>query len=205
MSRGVYMYQENQLSLSDGRKLGYVEYGFKDGFPLLYFHGLPGSRLEAEKLASTALKMQCRLIGIDRPGMGLSSPHKKRTISDWAKDIEEFANILNLQTFSIIGHSGGAPYIAACASHIPERLHRAVVISGLAPFDYPEAISSLPTSQKSMHWIVRYLPALLKLMMRLSFKALDNPARLEKMLKQLPEIDAKIFENEHAKQDMITH
>lgn len=74
---------ENQVvSLSDGRKLGYALYDDDKGFPVLYFHGLPGSRLEAGKLAFSALKMQICLIGIDRPGMGLSSLKKKRTISD---------------------------------------------------------------------------------------------------------------------------
>jgi len=195
---------ENQVvPLADGRKLGYAEYGDVAGFPVLYFHGLPGSRFEAEKLAANALEMQIRLIGIDRPGMGLSSPKKKRTITDWAKDIEEFCHALNLESFSIIGHSGGAPYIAACARHIPQRIHRAVIVSGLAPFDYPETISSLPKSQKNTQFIAKYFPILLKCMMRLSFMALEKPWLLKKMLKQLPEVDAKIFENLRFRNAMI--
>jgi pimeloyl-ACP methyl ester carboxylesterase len=202
----VYMLtQENQIVvLADGRKLGYAEYGDLKGFPILYFHGLPGSRLEAKKLAFTAEKMQVRLIGIDRPGMGLSCIKQKRTISDWASDIAEFADALKLKTFSIIGHSGGAPYIAACARYIPERLCKAVIVSGLAPFDYPEAITSLPKSQKSMHRLARHFPMLLKLLMYMSVKALENPKHLKKMLKQLPEIDAKIFENIQFKDAMVT-
>lgn len=111
---------------------------------------------------------------------------------------------MNLESFSVMGHSGGAPYIAACARYIPERIYKAVIVSGLAPFDYPEAISSLPKSQKNMQFIAQYFPILLKCMMRLSFKALEKPWLLKKMLKQLPEIDARIFEDLQLRNAMIT-
>lgn len=92
------------IILKDKRRLGFAEYGFSNGFPILFFHGLPGSRLEAEKLHLVALKLQIRLIGLDRPGMGLSSHQKNRTILAWAEDIKEFAIALNLKKFSIGGH-----------------------------------------------------------------------------------------------------
>jgi pimeloyl-ACP methyl ester carboxylesterase len=183
------------ITLKDGRQLGYSEYGFKTGFPILFFHGLPGSRLEAEKLHFAALKLNIRLIGIDRPGMGLSSPQKNRTIINWSEDIKELASILNLGKISIIGHSGGAPYIAACAYFIPEIIHQAVIVSGIAPLTIPEAVSSLPKSQKQMLWMIKYCPFIFKLMMKKSFKAIENPDRLQSMIKQLPEVDANLFKN----------
>lgn len=191
------------ITLKDGRHLGFAEYGCINGFPILFFHGLPGSRLEAEKLHSAALKLQVRLIGLDRPGMGLSSPQKNRTILDWPEDVKEFTTALNLKNFSIVGHSGGAPYVAACAYRIPEKIHKAVIVSGIAPLTYPEAISSLSKSQKLMHWMMRYCPVVLKLMMKMSCKALENPDRLKTMLKALPEADAKIFENTHCKDSIV--
>lgn len=194
---------DSYITLKDDRRLGFAEYGISDGFPVLFFHGLPGSRLESEKLHEAAVKLQVRLIGLDRPGMGLSSPQKNRTILDWPEDIKEFASKLNLKTFSIIGHSGGASYVAACAYRIPEKLHKAVIVSGMAPFTHPEAITSLSSSQKKMLWITRYFPFILKLMMRMSHKALENPDRLKTMLKQLPKVDAKIFENNSYKDTMV--
>ncbi|MBA3535729.1 MAG: alpha/beta hydrolase [Tatlockia sp.] len=197
------MNPNNKIDLTNGNTLGYAEYGSNTGFPILFFHGLPGSRLEAEKLHQAALRMHLRLIGIDRPGMGLSSQQKNRTMLCWAEDVAKFTEDLNLKTFSIIGHSGGAPYVAACAYRIPEKLHKAVIVSGIAPLTYPEARSSLSKSQKQMHWMIRYCPIVLKLMMRMSFKALENPQRLKTMLKQLPEIDAKIFENTSFRDSMV--
>lgn len=189
------MNSENQINLPNGKTLGYAEYGSINGFPVLFFHGLPGSRLEAVKLHHAAIKMSVRLIGLDRPGMGLSSIQKDRTILDWAEDIAEFATVLNLKTFSIIGHSGGAPYVAACAYRIPEKMHKAVIVSGIAPLTYQDAITSLQKSQKYILWMIQYCPIILKWMMRSSFKALQKPDHLKKMLKQLPDVDKKVFEN----------
>jgi hypothetical protein len=39
--------EDGTLLLGDGRKLGYAQYGQPDGEPFFFFHGHPGSRLEA--------------------------------------------------------------------------------------------------------------------------------------------------------------
>lgn len=191
------------LSLKDGRHLGFANYGALDGFPVLFFHGLPGTRLEAEKLHLAAVALQIRLIGLDRPGMGLSSPQKNRTILDWAEDMKAFASALNLNKFSMIGHSGGAPYVAACAYAMPENIHKAVIVSGVAPLTYKEAVSSLSIAQKTMNLLIKYCPVLFKLMLKMSCNALENPKRLQSMLKRLPEIDAKILENKQHLASMV--
>lgn len=197
------MNSENQITLLDGRTLGYAEYGSQNGFPVLFFHGLPGSRLEAEKLHYAALKINIRLIGIDRPGMGISTIKKNRTILSFADDVAEFAGSLNLKKFSIVGHSGGAPYVAACAYRIPDMVHKAVIVSGIAPLTYHEALSSLDKPQKYMLWMIRYCPIILRWMMKSSSKALQKPKQLERMLKQLPDVDKKIFDNSNYKNSMI--
>ena len=111
----------NALSviLKDGRRLGYAEYGDPTGKPIFYFHGTPGSRLEAGHLQKIATLNHYRLIGIDRPGMGMSSFHAKHNILSWPADMEMLADCLGINKFSIIGHSGGAPFVAACAYKIP--------------------------------------------------------------------------------------
>jgi len=69
--------ETKSLILKDGRYLGYIEYG--DGFPIFYFHGTPGSRFEAEYLSG---KEGVRIIGVDRPGIGISRYKKNRTLLD---------------------------------------------------------------------------------------------------------------------------
>ncbi|MEM1503821.1 hypothetical protein RG959_10435 [Domibacillus sp. 8LH] len=64
--------QENMMTLADGRKLGFWEYGDKQGVPVFLFHGTPGSRIWFLKDDDIANTLGIRFIATDRPGYGLS-------------------------------------------------------------------------------------------------------------------------------------
>jgi pimeloyl-ACP methyl ester carboxylesterase len=121
------------LTLAGGRTLGIAEFGDPSGEPILYFHGHPGSRLEAALLHEPALRAGARLIGSDRPGMGLSRFQPGRRILDWPADVEHLADALGLERFAVAGGSGGGPYAAACAYSIPHRLTGCGLISCAGP------------------------------------------------------------------------
>ena len=123
--------ENNSIQLRDGRTLGYAEYGSSEGKVMFYFHGHPGCRLEAKFLAEQAAQANVRLIGIDRPGMGLSSFKEDRTILDWPDDVTELADSLKIDRFAVVGFSGGGPYAAACAYKIPNRLTACGIIAGV--------------------------------------------------------------------------
>src|SRR5512135_3671545 len=117
--------------LPDGRSLAYAEYGAPDGKPVLYFHGLSGSRLEPAMLGSDEMKKAgIRLIAPDRPGMGGSDFQPGRGFSDWPRDIACLADMMGLGRFGVFGVSGGGGYVSACTCMIPERLTGAVIASG---------------------------------------------------------------------------
>ena len=120
--------------LSDGRRLGYAEYGASNGKPLFHFHGYPGSRLEGELIHETAAKCGVRLIAIDRPGMGFSDIKPNRSILDWPDDVVELAESIGIDRFAVEGVSGGGPYSLACAYKIAYRITKAGVVSGVCPF-----------------------------------------------------------------------
>src|SRR5215510_3131644 len=101
------------VDLPDGRRLAYAEYGDPQGHPTFYFHGLPGSRLEAVLAAESAAQAGIRLVASDRPGVGGSDPQPRRTLLDWPADVVQLADRIGVARFSIIGVSGGAPYAAA--------------------------------------------------------------------------------------------
>jgi pimeloyl-ACP methyl ester carboxylesterase len=98
------------IRFDDGRRLGFVEYGEPSGPALLYFHGHPGSCLEARFLADAARRADLRLIGLDRPGLGLSDDQSRRQLSDWSADIVQVIDRLGLERVAIIGYSAGASY-----------------------------------------------------------------------------------------------
>lgn len=88
--------------LPDGRKLGYAQYGSPTGRAILYQHGLPGSRKEAAAYHDLAVVLNARIIAIERPGYGWSSPHPTRTILDWPKDVQCLADHLGLEEYSVL-------------------------------------------------------------------------------------------------------
>ncbi|EEQ85429.2 alpha/beta hydrolase fold protein [Blastomyces dermatitidis ER-3] len=53
------------LTLPDARKLGYAQYGSLTWRPILYQHGLPGSRIEAAVFDELGEKYAVRIIAID--------------------------------------------------------------------------------------------------------------------------------------------
>jgi pimeloyl-ACP methyl ester carboxylesterase len=134
-SRVAGQNQDNILVLADGRRLGYASYGDPKGWPLLFFHGTPGSRVMARFAAPKARELGVRLIAPERPGFGLSDVQPQRMLLDWGEDVEALANHLHLRRFALAGVSGGGPYVLACAWKMGPRIAVAGVISGLAPVD----------------------------------------------------------------------
>lgn len=121
------------LKLKDGRRLGFAEYGDKNGKPLFFFHGWPSSRLHGKRFEEAAKKLKVRIISSDRPGYGLSDFKKDRTLLDFPKDVSELANFLKIKKFSVLGVSGGGPYAAVCAYKIPHKITKVGIVVGLGP------------------------------------------------------------------------
>ena len=122
------------VTTSDGRTLAFLEVGAPDGPLVLHNHGGPSSRLEARLLADAAATNELRLICVDRPGMGQSSPQKNRTYKGWADDLVAVADALGYQEFGVTGWSEGGPWALAAAAHIdPARLRH---VSSIAPGSY---------------------------------------------------------------------
>jgi pimeloyl-ACP methyl ester carboxylesterase len=69
-------------------------------------------------LAEPATEHGLRLIGIDRPGMGLSQYQPRLRVRDWPRYVAEFADRLGIDSFAVVGFSGGGPFALACAHAI---------------------------------------------------------------------------------------
>lgn len=117
------------MRLADGRRLALQEYGDPAAPPVLYFHGWPASRLEAGMIPAPP----ARILAFDRPGYGGSTPSPGRTLLDWPRDVTEVADRLGLGRFHIVGLSGGAPYAAACALVMPDRVRGVALVCPVPP------------------------------------------------------------------------
>jgi pimeloyl-ACP methyl ester carboxylesterase len=122
------MLQDSTITLVDGRRLAYAEWGDPDGKPVFLFHGTPFSRLFCPDEPAT-LAAGVRIITVDRPGIGRSDILEARKPEDWPVDLVALADALGIDRFAVVGWSAGGPYAAACAALIPSRLTAAGIVS----------------------------------------------------------------------------
>jgi pimeloyl-ACP methyl ester carboxylesterase len=179
------------LTLQNGRRLAYAEYGDLQGKPLFFFHGMPGSRLEGELADAAAKKLGVRVIATDRPGYGLSDFQPRRTFLDWPADVIALADALGVDRFAVAGMSGGGPYVSVCALKIPERLRAAGIIAGVGPFDQPDATEGMSSTNRMLFGLAKRFPWLIRLPMAvMSFATRHFADRLMSgMVRSLPEPD----------------
>jgi pimeloyl-ACP methyl ester carboxylesterase len=97
------------MQLADGRDLAWAEIGDPVGYPVFAFHGTPGSRHGFLIGSASAKAAGARVIAPDRPGYGLSTRQRWRTLEGWANDVAELADHLGVEHFAVLGVGGRAP------------------------------------------------------------------------------------------------
>lgn len=117
--------------------------GDPTGFPVMYFHGTPGSRLDLAFGDGLIAAAGVRLVSFDRPGYGGSSPSPFGLLSV-AHDALIIADQLGVERFATLGLSGGGPFAIATAALGSARVTRIGVAAGAGPFqEVPGAIEEL--------------------------------------------------------------
>lgn len=167
----TYTRQSQKFTLADGRVLGYAEYGDPEGNPLLFFHGYPSSRLEAGPADKLARRLGVRVIALDRPGFGLSSPQPDRRIIDWPVDVQEFAKAKSLSRFSVLGGSGGAPFALACAHVLPHSVLAGVGLFASAP-PWVAGPRYLSLGRRAIRLAAKYWPTGMRVILNATIGAL---------------------------------
>jgi pimeloyl-ACP methyl ester carboxylesterase len=151
--------REGTVDLDDGRVLGYREYGEVTGEPVVYLHGMPGSRLDPVALDEEYRQLGVRVIALERPGYGLSSARRSWGLLDWPADVTAAADRLGIGRFAVFGYSSGGKYAAACAYALPDRVTAAAIVSGVGPPSTPRFRQGLgATDRLSMTLATRARP-----------------------------------------------
>jgi pimeloyl-ACP methyl ester carboxylesterase len=128
----------DSLRLADGRRLNYSESGPRGGVPVFYCHGAIGTPLgHSVDLEAIATEVGVRYLAVSRPGIGGSDPAPGRTVIDFATDVRELADALELDRFAVVGVSAGGPYALAVARALGRRVTRVAVCSSLSPLCAP--------------------------------------------------------------------
>jgi len=132
---------EGTVAVRGERRLSFAEYGSRTGPAIVWMHGTPGARRQIPLEARAHADEQgLRIIGIDRPGIGSSTPHLYPDVLDWTRDLEILLDTLAIDTVRLIGLSGGGPYVLAAGAALPDRVHGIGVLGGVAPTQGPDAV-----------------------------------------------------------------
>ena len=124
---------ETDVPLPDGRTLHAYDTG-SGALPVFWLHGTPNIGSPPAPLFPLSDPLGIRWLGYDRPGYGGSTPRPGRDIASAAADVAAVADALDVDSFAVVGHSGGAPHALACAALLPDRVRAAVGISGYVPY-----------------------------------------------------------------------
>lgn len=191
--------KESQIfKLPDGRSLGYAEYGNPNGKPLLYFHGYPSSRIEAEPADEMARRCGLRLLALDRPGFGISTAQPGRKMLDWSEDVRAFATGMGLERFAVMGLSGGGPFALACAYALPRNMVSAVGLFASGP-PWEAGKQHMSLVRRISSAMAKYWPTGLGIVLSLCVRGLRAIATAGPVIKRLDawlELESKKKEDE---------
>lgn len=122
------------VALPDGRALAWAEWGPAGGRPVLLCPGAATSRALGFGAAAAA-RLGLRVVSVDRPGLGGSSPAPGRTLASFAEDLAALCRARALGRPAVVGCSQGAPFALACAA--AGVASAALVVSGTDELAHP--------------------------------------------------------------------
>jgi pimeloyl-ACP methyl ester carboxylesterase len=174
---------DQTIRLPDGRQVGTCEIGDPHGELVVFIGGYPGSRWMAHLFNGRVL-FGVRLLGIDRPGMGVSTFQPGWTIRGFSQDVAAVADALQVERFFVLGWSGGTPYAAACAIQLADRVKACGLI---APMATPE-MSKVGAMKRNRLWasLAQRAPWSLSLMVWLLYGRMGHdPEKFKSMLDRM--------------------
>jgi pimeloyl-ACP methyl ester carboxylesterase len=134
---------DHELTLADGRRMTWSEFGAPGGRPVLSCHGGLLCRFDVEPCADGFAAAGVRVLSPDRPGVGRSDRAPGRATADWTDDARQLLDALELDRVAVVGWSLGAQYAAAVAARLGDRVSALALVAGCPPLDDPERFREL--------------------------------------------------------------
>ena len=123
------------LPLNGGRSLEFcVSDPGDDASDWLVFHvGTPSAAVLFPQMTEAAARRGIRIATYSRGGYGGSTRSPGRAVAEEARNTAALADHLGIETFHVVGWSGGGSSALACAALLPERVRSCVVLAGGSP------------------------------------------------------------------------
>jgi len=103
--------------------------------PLITHHGTPGAGIPYEPFVRDAQERGLQFVAYSRPGYADAPRAEGRSVADCAADVAALLDELGAERCYTLGWSGGGPHALACAALLPDRVIKAAVVAGVAPYD----------------------------------------------------------------------
>jgi pimeloyl-ACP methyl ester carboxylesterase len=171
------------ITLPDGRRLCWHEYGDPGGSSVIYTAGTPVSGLGGASYDRPARDAGLRWISPDKPGYGGSDYQRKRSLASWADDLTVLADHLGLDWFALAGESGGGPFTLAAGHALAGRVSVIALIASGGPIA-PGEMNGMKARIRVMVWLARHAPALNTIQLAAMRRELVSPARQERSLQR---------------------
>jgi len=129
--------RNHRIEMPDGRRVAVDDHGPVGASTVVFAHIAPGSRLLDPDPAATATA-GVRLLAVDRPGYGASTPFDTGvipTIPTMADDLASAVNYLGVEDVAAIGWSAGGRIALALAARHPDLVRSVAVVGTPAPDD----------------------------------------------------------------------
>lgn len=173
------------ITLADGRRLRWHEFGDPDGSPVLYTAGTPVSGLGGATYHEAARAAGLRWVSPDKPGYGGSDYQRKRSVNDWGDDLAALAGHLGLDRFALAGESGGGPFTLTAARQLADRVSVVALIASSGPIE-PAERAGQRAPNRVMAWLARNAPALNTVPVAAMRRGIFTPARRDVNLRRDP-------------------
>jgi pimeloyl-ACP methyl ester carboxylesterase len=128
-------YEERIVESPDGRVLEVATVGDPTHPPVFFHHGTPGSASLVRTIEAIATKGDLYIVTMSRAGYGLSSRQPGRDVAAAVADTRTVLDALGIDSYAVVGWSGGGPHALACAALDAPRCVAAWSLAGVAPFN----------------------------------------------------------------------
>jgi DNA-binding CsgD family transcriptional regulator/pimeloyl-ACP methyl ester carboxylesterase len=162
------LFNDYLIELKDKRLFSYRIYGNLKNNIIILTHASLSCRLESPIDVSDLIKQGFCLIIPERAGYGQSAPPAYKQLLDYADDIEQLLNNLDIKSAYFAGCLAGGPYTLAVAFALPKRVKEILLLESFAPNVDMGEIKDAPFFYKYFPGFCQKLPKIALYSMRLT-------------------------------------
>jgi pimeloyl-ACP methyl ester carboxylesterase len=150
---------DHELTLPDGRRVGYTIYGDEGGAPVVNCHGGLVSGHDVGPADDDARTLGLCVISPDRPGIGRTDRLPGHGLVPWVNaDLVPLLEHLGVGELRVMGWSEGGQYALAVAFALGERVARCAVVAGCLPLDDPATLKQMNRLDRTLIRLSEHAP-----------------------------------------------